>query len=267
MKRLAVFFAVAALTTTLVMGLSFSAALADGQPAGSQQPTAVPGPDSPRIEVTPDKYDFGTVKEGEKPMAQFTIKNIGGSDLVIYDAKPSCGCTLAELSSKKIGPGKTATLQAVYNSHNARSGVVNKFVTVKSNDPMEPSKILRITGNVKARPAPMLNLSQYRADGLHIAAGSTDTRELQLTNNGQMDLLISEATTTKGMSANLGGVEVEAGKTVKLNMVVKPGEAKKLEIAISPKEASGTQFQELFTIRSNAKGRPVTTYFARGVVN
>jgi len=267
MKRLAVFFAVAALTTTLVTGLSFSAASAGEQSAGSQQPTAAPGPDSPRMQVNPEQFDFGTVDEGEKPMAQFTIKNVGGSELVIYDAKPSCGCTLAELSSKKIEPGEAATLQAVYNSHNARAGAVNKFVTVKSNDPMEPSKILRITGNVKARPAPMLDLSQYRADGLRIAAGSTDTRELQLTNNGQMDLLISEATTTKGMSANLGGVEVEAGKTVKLNMLVKPGEAKKLEISISPREAAGSQFQELFTIRSNAKGRPVTTYFARGVVN
>jgi Protein of unknown function (DUF1573)/HYDIN/CFA65/VesB-like, Ig-like domain len=266
MKRLAAFLAVAALTTTVVTGLVCGAAFAGDQASASQQPAAAPGPNSPKIQINPDKYDFGMVQEGEKPMAQFTIKNVGGSELIIYDAKPSCGCTVAELSSKKLQPGETATLQAVYNSMNARSGAVSKYVTVKSNDPAEPSKILRITGSVKARPAPLLDLSQYRADGLILAAGSTEKRELQLTNNGQEDLLISEVTATNGMSANLDGVVIEPGKTVKLNMVVKPGEAKKLELDITPKEAAGSQFQELFTIRSNAKGRPVMTYFARGVV-
>ena len=45
-----------------------------------------------------DTYDFGQVTDGEIVEVDYTFKNIGESNLIIYDASASCGCTVPELS-------------------------------------------------------------------------------------------------------------------------------------------------------------------------
>ena len=47
---------------------------------------------------------MGTVPKGQIIETDFVIKNIGGSDLVITDARPSCGCTVSSFD-KVIKPG------------------------------------------------------------------------------------------------------------------------------------------------------------------
>ncbi len=266
MKGKGLLAAVLAMSAALFLGLGAGVVLADEAPSAEAATGAAAEAKSPKLEATPDSFDFGTVEEGEKPMAVFTLKNTGGSELVIYDAKPSCGCTLAKLSSKQLMPGETATLEAVYNSHNARGGKVSKYVTVKTNDPKNPSKVLRITGEVKAKPAAELRLSQYRVDNLNLTPGAVEKRKVQLSNSGQMELDITEMTTTQGISAKLGKYEVEPGKTVKMQMALQPGEAMEMDVEIAPKQAAKGNFQELITIRSNSKGRAATSYLARGVI-
>ena len=39
-------------------------------------------------------YDFGTILEGDVVETSFVITNTGKSDLIISDAKASCGCTV-----------------------------------------------------------------------------------------------------------------------------------------------------------------------------
>ena len=47
---------------------------------------------------------MGTVPKGQVIETDFVIKNTGGSDLVITDARPSCGCTVSSFD-KVIKPG------------------------------------------------------------------------------------------------------------------------------------------------------------------
>ena len=39
-------------------------------------------------------HDFGTINEGETVQTTFTFTNTGQTDLIIVDARGSCGCTV-----------------------------------------------------------------------------------------------------------------------------------------------------------------------------
>ena len=49
----------------------------------------------PRMEIEPESYDFGTVKQNQKLVHDFEIKNSGSEDLVIGRISTTCGCTAA----------------------------------------------------------------------------------------------------------------------------------------------------------------------------
>ena len=60
---------------------------------------------APKIEVAPETKDDGHRRprvRSSRPT--FLVKNTGGSDLVISDARPGCGCTVASFD-KVIKPG------------------------------------------------------------------------------------------------------------------------------------------------------------------
>ena len=57
-------------------------------------------------------HDFGTIQEGERVETLFTFTNTGKSDLVIVDARGSCGCTVPEYpKNTPIAPGATGQIQ------------------------------------------------------------------------------------------------------------------------------------------------------------
>ena len=59
---------------------------------------------APKIEVVPETKDAGVVAKGHVIETTFVVKNNGGSDLIITDARPGCGCTVASFD-KVIKPG------------------------------------------------------------------------------------------------------------------------------------------------------------------
>ncbi|MBI5190404.1 MAG: DUF1573 domain-containing protein [Nitrospirae bacterium] len=135
------------IAAAVAVGL-FTALLFAAGPAYCGEAQAVAGP---CIEALPAMFDFGEVDEGENPKATFTIRNMGDAELVIYDTKPSCGCTLSRLSASQLAPGETATIVAEYRSWNS-SGKINKFIEVRSNDASRPLLYLDITGTVRPNP-------------------------------------------------------------------------------------------------------------------
>ena len=50
--------------------------------------------DGPVMTFDRVSHDFGTIKEGETVETEFTFTNTGKSDLIIVDARGSCGCTV-----------------------------------------------------------------------------------------------------------------------------------------------------------------------------
>lgn len=103
--------------------------------------------DSAEIEFEFDSYDFGEVKDGEIVEVDFNFTNSGKSDLVIFDASASCGCTVPEYPQNvNIKPGQSDKLKVRFDTAN-KPGKQIKSVTLTTNT-NSGKKIIRISGFV-----------------------------------------------------------------------------------------------------------------------
>ncbi len=105
------------------------------------------GMETTLVSADMDSYDFGTVKEGDKVEHTFTLTNTGDKDLIIYDAKSTCGCTVPEVEKNvPIKPGATTSVKAIFNTQ-GKPNKQTKVVTITGN--MEGGqKKLTLTGMV-----------------------------------------------------------------------------------------------------------------------
>lgn len=101
----------------------------------------------PKIYFPEIQYDFGKIKEGDVVSHTFQFINKGKATLDINDIKTSCGCTAALVSNKKIEPGKDGTIKVDLDTKN-RQGRMSRTITVNSNDPEEPNKVITIFADV-----------------------------------------------------------------------------------------------------------------------
>lgn len=108
------------------------------------------GADGAKIEFTKDTHDYGNVKYGADGTTTFEFKNTGKAPLIISSAKASCGCTVPDWTKDPVNPGQKGSLKVTYDTK--RPGLINKSITVTSNAVNEPTKVLRIKGEVGAKP-------------------------------------------------------------------------------------------------------------------
>jgi len=104
----------------------------------------------PKIEFSKETHDYGTVKYGADGSCTFEFKNTGNEPLIISNAKGSCGCTVPDWPKEPIAPGAKGTITVKYDTK--RPGAINKSVTITSNAVNEPTKVIRIKGNVLPAP-------------------------------------------------------------------------------------------------------------------
>jgi len=120
---------------SLAMAGLFVVAGLEAQAAKSKAPAPRALAAAPKMEVSPETKDAGTVAKGQVVDAVFVVKNTGGSDLIISDARPSCGCTVASFDKIIDKNGKVigASMFAGY-SYNERSmlslGVVDPDIQI-----------------------------------------------------------------------------------------------------------------------------------------
>jgi Protein of unknown function (DUF1573) len=94
-------------------------------------------------------FNFGTITAGEVVSTSFRFVNTGKNPLIITDARPQCGCTVAEKPLEPIEPGDTSEIKIKFDSVN-KEGHTNKTVTVVSNaDPLFPTLLL--TGEINKK--------------------------------------------------------------------------------------------------------------------
>lgn len=92
-------------------------------------------------------YDFGEIIQGQKVRYVFRFKNVGAGDLVISDAKTSCGCTVSEYPKEPVPPGKEGEVVVEFNSEN-KQGQVSKTVTLFANTIPNETE-LKIKGTIR----------------------------------------------------------------------------------------------------------------------
>jgi len=145
----------------------------------------------PTISLSEEEWDFGKIKEDERPVHIFTIKNIGREELIISRVRSSCGCTATMLSSDNIKPGQSAELQITFNP-TGYNGIVKKDVTIESNDPQLPTTKVTIITEVEPIPSPQAFFSDSQWDLGLISQGDLPAFTFIIENKGELDLIIDK---------------------------------------------------------------------------
>lgn len=102
-------------------------------------------------------HDYGEIFQSDNGEYEFKFTNTGKEPLILTDVRSSCGCTVPEWPRNPILPGQSSSVKVKYNTNIV--GPINRQVTITSNAANSPS-ILRISGQVKARPTEMLPIQQ-----------------------------------------------------------------------------------------------------------
>ena len=99
----------------------------------------------PEISFDKLRHNFGKINQGESVSHQFVFTNTGEAELIINNAKGSCGCAVPKWPRKPIAPGKSEEIKVTFNSN--KIGEQKKNITLTTN--ATPSiKILTIEGMV-----------------------------------------------------------------------------------------------------------------------
>ena len=159
---------IACLGVALAVALVAESATAQAQkPAAKGAAAKAAVVTAPKIEVVPETKDVGTIAKGQVIDATFVIKNSGGSDLIVSDARPSCGCTVASFD-KVIKPGGEGKVVSSVDTKTF-SGPISKSIVLVSNDPDRPQMNLFVKANVKpfvdVLPQPFVRFSVIKGDG------------------------------------------------------------------------------------------------------
>jgi len=155
----------------------------------------------PQIIISEEDWDFGLVKPGEKPTHVFTVKNEGNEDLIIERAWTSCGCVQTSISSERIFPGKSAKLKAVFDIV-GYEGKVEKFIYIKSNDPEQPEKKIKVRVDIEHQFKPKINISSTEWNMGLISQGDILNLRFPIENLGDAELIIDKIVTYEQIQYN-----------------------------------------------------------------
>ncbi len=242
MKRFSYTLAILALT------FMYSCFSQDGK---SPEPAA--GGPTPKIEIVGgDTYDWKDVifKQNTPLTAKVKIRNAGDAILILGEPKTSCGCTTAPLDKDTLQPGEEATLNVTLRIQN-RSAAVSKTVTLNSNDPVNPRKILYLKANVTV-PVEVLPREYFSLSDMKIGFETIST--VSIKNNTSAPIKILDYT----LKPDNASVDIVKGK------VIKPGESMPVTLKVKP-NASG-KFNSNLDINTNNPDYPVISIRGSGNV-
>src|SRR3984893_17328730 len=182
---------------------------------------------APKIEVVPETKDAGIVAKGQVIETTFVVKNSGGSDLLISDARPGCGCTVANYD-RVIKPGAEGKVVTSVDTK-AFTGPISKSVLLVSNDPERGQINLFIKATVK----PFVDILPQPYVRVAIVKGDSDSRDV---------ILLSEEKTFKPTVAEVSQNYVKAeiapaGEKDKIPG--HPGEQYRVRITVTPDAPEG----------------------------
>lgn len=106
----------------------------------------------PIFHIDKDVVDYGVIDQDAEGGRKFKVYNKGTQPLLLTNCTGSCGCTVPTCPRQPILPGKSAEISIKYDTH--RTGIFNKQVTIETNDPKTPKKVVMVKGEVKGDDKP-----------------------------------------------------------------------------------------------------------------
>ena len=108
----------------------------------------------PKISVSEDSYNLGSIGPTEVVTYDFAIANLGEAPLTINRAYTTCGCTMAEFTATVIPPGKVSvvTMRLDAGFHDVRGQTVRRGIIIENNDPKNPQVEIWAQATVRRTP-------------------------------------------------------------------------------------------------------------------
>ena len=145
-------------------------------------------PAPPVLRIDPAVLDLGQVGTGQVYTGTFTIENKGRMPLSVERLKVSCTCTIAEMCTSPIAPGRKASIKLHVQAPYAEKGFASSL-TIQTNDPANPQADLHIQGQA---------VSVLKVAPLTLLFGDVSVRDLPAT---------KRLTVLPGKLANPGAME------------------------------------------------------------
>jgi hypothetical protein len=208
----------------------------------------------PKLEIKGgDTYDWGTVTDISRPLVgQVEIKNVGNKDLVIYQAKPACGCTSEALERSNIKPGESTSLKFTLNV-GSNSGQIIKSITITSNAEPDSTKILFLKANIVR----LLQTDQF-ISLYPLYVGQETKAVAKIRNNDTRPVKLLEFTGNNGLKvAKKTPVTVPANSEIELPVtVVGPAQPGAYHSSILVKTDHPDPQYKLLEIRAYGENKP-----------
>ena len=140
----------------------------------------------PKLKFETMVYDFGVTSQVDRLQGTFVFTNAGDAVLKIQKPAPSCGCTVAGVKPETVPPGEKGELTFHVNLSQG-AGHIEKYITVPSNDPQNPSQRLTIKVDIRKiydiQPSQMSvgMLREGTATNVTFTVRRVDGKELVLT--------------------------------------------------------------------------------------
>ncbi|GAB3845456.1 hypothetical protein GCM10028822_03920 [Hymenobacter terrigena] len=94
---------------------------------------------SPHLVLDRSTHDFGKMEAGQQPIARFTVRNTGKTELVLGALSSGCYCVGYKNNPAPIAPGQSEVVELLYSQR--QLGQVSDAVTITSNDVSGDAKI------------------------------------------------------------------------------------------------------------------------------
>jgi hypothetical protein len=174
----------------------------------------------PKISLSPQKSDIGTVYQGDVKNISIIVKNIGNDTLTIMSVQPSCGCTKARAPKPALGAGESDTILISFNS-SGFDGPITKHLDVQSNDPETPFADAVFTGTVTSE---LLSVPEMRILNIGVKPiGETTTASYSFVNNTNRTIALKGfSCTDTNVAVHFPMSTVAASDTVSIDFSITP---------------------------------------------
>jgi len=87
-------------------------------------------------------HHFGEVIQGEQVSYTFLFKNVGKTNLVIYDVATSCGCTSSVATEAPIKPDEEGKITIIFDSKHKNGEVKNSIIISANTNPAQTTLLI-----------------------------------------------------------------------------------------------------------------------------
>lgn len=232
-----------ALTPEQQKALAAGHSLDDGHDHGKpafdpNNPDGAPDPNSKaklNFEFGSDTKNFGKVLQGDVLNHTFELSSAGEEDLIIRQAKPTCGCTVAQIAvqgpeggmvpyayGNPIPVGRKVEIKATLHTVNKR-GHAGSRINIFSNDPRGQTQL-----GLEAEVEPFFNINPavINLNTLSAKDAANDKATISTAHGEKVKLTAQLDNVPQGLKVELKAADADAeGKATRwdLNVVAGPG--------------------------------------------